>query len=84
MSEIVNLTICFNDGSEKKYTFPRAEDDAFNRGTILDKIVSGQSFVFEIDGDMMIIPASSIKYIKVSPKPVKMPTLVIPNLSEVK
>ena len=84
MSETATLTICFNDGSEKKYTFPRIEGDAYSRGTILDKMVNSESFVLDVDGDMLIIPASSIKYIKVSPKPVKLPTLVIPNLSEVK
>ena len=84
MSETVTTTIYFNDGSVKKFTTQRPEGDDYNRGSLQEKTLNSNSFVLEVDGDMMIIPVSSIKYITVSPKPPTMPPVTIRNYSEIK
>ena len=81
MAEHVTATIHFNDGTSKKYSFPRVDADTNMLGTKINQFLSSNHLVFELDDGVVIIPLSSIKYIEVSPKPIKMPSMFIPNAS---
>ena len=81
MPDKVTLTITFNDGTSKKYSFPRVDADPNMIGTKINELLSSNHVILELDDGIVIIPVSSIKCMEVSPKPLKMPGTVIPNAS---
>jgi hypothetical protein len=81
MSETVTLIIHFNDGTKKTFSFPRVAKDTSNVVTKIDKFLDSPNVILELNRELVIIPTSSIKYIQVSPKPLKLPSTAIPNAS---
>jgi hypothetical protein len=81
MPDKVTLTINFNDGTSNKFSFPRVEAEQSMIGTKINQFLSSNHVIIELDDELVIIPASSIKSMVVSPKPLKMPGTVIPNAS---
>jgi hypothetical protein len=81
MSETVTLTIHFNDGTKKTFSFPRVANDTTSIATKIDKFLDSPNVILELDQELVIIPTSSIKYIQISPKPLKLPSTAIPNAS---
>ncbi len=81
MSETVILNSHFNDGTKKTFSFPRVAKDTTSIGTKIDKFLDSPNVILELNQELVIIPTSSIKYIQVSPKPLKLPSTAIPNAS---
>ena len=81
MPETVILTIHFNDGTKQTFSFPRVAKDTMSLATKIDKFFEAKSVVLELDNELIVIPTSSIKYMQVSPKPLKSPSVAIPNAS---
>ena len=81
MPDKVTLTINFNNGTSKKFSFPRVDVDPHMVGTKINQFLSANHVILELDDGVVIIPVSSIKYMEVSPKPLKMPGTFIPNAS---
>ncbi len=64
----------FVDGTNLKLTWEGQESDPT---TFIGKVrnaIEKDRFVFEADGDLMIIPVQNIKYFKISPGPKALPT----------
>jgi hypothetical protein len=81
MSETVVLTINFKDGTKKSFSFPRLASDTTSVVTKIDKFLDSKNVVLGLEDELIIIPTSSIKYIQISPKPLKLPSMAIPNAS---
>jgi len=81
MSETVILIIHFNDGTKKTFSFPRLAKDTTSIVTKIDKFIDSKNVVLELEDELIIIPTSNIKYIQISPKPLKPPSMAIPNAS---
>ena len=81
MSETVTLIIHFNDGTKKTFSFPRLTEDTTSIVTKIDKFLDSPNIILELEQELVIIPTSSIKYIQISPKPLKLPSMTIPNAS---
>lgn len=83
MSDQVNGTIEFIDGTSLKLVWGRAEvGDPATFMSRVKKAVEKDRFMFEIGGDLMIIPVQSIKHIRLSPSPQAMPKdMMIPGAS---
>ena len=81
MSETVTLIIHFNDGTKKTFSFPRVAKDTANVVTKIDNFLDSPNVILELNRELVIIPTSSIKYIQISPKPLKPPSMAIPNAS---
>ena len=76
MAEDRYAVIHFTDGSSKKIGFPAQSDD-LNVSDRLQKLVNNPSLLIEVEGSLMIIPMTSIKYILSYPSPNILPDSVI-------
>jgi hypothetical protein len=82
MGNNVYGSIYFVDGTSLKLSWERQESDP---STFIGKVrnaIEKDRFIFETDGDLMIIPVQNIKYLKLSPSPKALPKdLVIKGAS---
>ena len=76
MSENRYAVIHFIDGSSKKIEFPAQSDD-INVSDKIQKLINNPSLSIEVEGSLMIIPMTSIKYIQSYPGPNILPDSVI-------
>jgi hypothetical protein len=76
MSDNRYAVIHFTDGSSKKIEFPEQSDD-INVSDKIQKLINNSSLMIEVEGSLMIIPISSIKYIQSYPGPNILPDSVI-------
>ena len=76
MAENRYAVIHFTDGSSKKLEFPAQSDD-LNISDKIQKLVNNPSLSIEVEGSLMIIPMTSIKYIQSYPSPNILPDSVI-------
>ena len=81
MSETVTLIINFNDGTKISFYFPRVTKDTTSIATKIDKFLDSPNIILELEQELIIIPTSNIKYIQITPKPLKSPSMAIPNAS---
>jgi hypothetical protein len=81
MSETVTLIINFNDGTKISFYFPRVTKDTTSIATKIDKFLDSPNIILELEQELIIIPTSNIKYIQITPKPLKLPSMAIPNAS---
>jgi len=70
------LTAHLNDGSKISIVFEQQTGADVMAGRVREAIDAGQ-LAFEADGDLFIVPMTSIKYVQVHPAPEKMPNTVI-------
>lgn len=71
------LTIHFNDGTKMVIDFPRQHSDAQIIASRLKEIMHAKQLMLEVDGTIMAIPLSSVKYIQAYPAPETLPDGVI-------
>ncbi len=77
MAKDLGLTIHFVDGSKVGFSFPKQiTHDELVAGR-LDKLLEKKALVLEVDGALMVIPFSSIKYMQLYAAPPKLPDYVI-------
>ncbi len=74
MSANANLTVHFLDGSRVSYRYPKqAGSDPASIAATVKRAIEAERLVLEVDGDLVVIPIRSVKYIVVSPTPAHLP-----------
>ncbi len=76
MSDKRYAVIHFNDGTKITIDFPKIGED-FNMGEKLLKLVNNQCLLIEVEGSLMTIPMTSIKYVTSYPAPNVLPDITI-------
>jgi hypothetical protein len=78
MTETVYGTFHFTDGTKLTLRWPRqaGSDPAEIAGTVR-KALESDRLMAEVEGRLLIIPVSNVKYIEVSPAPPKLPKGVL-------
>ena len=71
------LTVYFLDGSDMSINFPKQPGNPLLLAKRVQAALDADQFTIEIDGQLMMIPKSSVKYMTVSPVPDEMPETVI-------
>lgn len=71
------LTIVFNDGSKTVIDFPKQVDDPQLVVARLKESIKANQIMLEVDGALMVIPLTSVKYIHAYPAPDKLPETAI-------
>jgi len=78
----VTATFHFSDGSRLVLRWPRQADrDPATLASRLRQALDGNQLAFNVDGDMLIVPMRSVKYVHISPAPPVMPSLVVTEAS---
>jgi hypothetical protein len=80
MAPIVSLTVFFLDGTKATFHYPRQA--GYDPATILSNVkraIDADRVLLEVDGDLLVIPMKSVKYIQVSPAPTRLPSGVLRN-----
>jgi hypothetical protein len=78
MTPLVSLTVFFLDGTKATFRYPR--QSGTDAATILANIkraIDADKLVLEADGDLLVIPFKSVKYVQVSPAPARLPTGIL-------
>jgi hypothetical protein len=78
MSEPVRMTVFFLDGTKASFVYPRqsGKDQAAIVNTV-KKAIDAERLVLEVDGDLVVIPIRSVKYVQVSPAPPHLPSGIL-------
>jgi hypothetical protein len=78
MSEPVRMTVFFLDGTKASFVYPRqsGKDQAAMVNTV-KKAIDAERLVLEVDGDLVVIPIRSVKYVQVSPAPPHLPSGIL-------
>ena len=71
------MTVYFLDGSDMSINFPKQPGNPLLLAKRVQAALDADQFTIEIDGQLMMIPKSSVKYMTVSPVPDEMPETVI-------
>ena len=78
MSAAVSMTVFFLDGTKASFVYPRqAGPDQASIVNNVKKAIESERLVLEVDGDLLIIPIRSVKYIQVSPAPQHLPSGIL-------
>src|SRR5690348_12437976 len=78
----VTATFYFNDGSRLILRWPQKTDrDPATLASRLRQALDGNQLAFSVDGDLLIVPMRSVKYVHISPAPPVMPSLVVTDAS---
>jgi hypothetical protein len=72
------LTMHFMDGTKLLVRYPRqAGTDATTIASAVKRALDADKLVFEVDGDLLIVPTRNIKYLHLTPAPDHLPAGVI-------
>ena len=74
---VKHLYIFFNDGQRMSLSFPTQQEDPLQAIRGLREQMNTPFVSFEVDGDLLMIPRESIKYLQVCPMPAALPELTI-------
>ena len=74
---VKHLYIFFNDGQRMSLSFPTQKEDPLQAIRGLREQMNTPFISFEVDGDLLMIPRESIKYLQVCPMPAALPELTI-------
>ncbi|MNZ20225.1 hypothetical protein D3C78_372790 [compost metagenome] len=77
MKAIKHLYVHFNDGQRMALRFPQQSDDPGEVARGIRKQMESTSISIEVDGDLLIIPRNSIKYLQISPAPMRLPETTV-------
>ncbi|CAE6885341.1 MULTISPECIES: hypothetical protein [Pseudomonas] len=77
MKPLKNLYLYFQDGQRLALRFPQQSDDPVVIARSLRKQLETPMLSIEVDGDLLMIPRESIKYLQISPAPLSLPDPVI-------
>ncbi len=78
---VKHLYIFFNDGQRMSLAFPTQKEDPLQAIRGLREQMNTPFISFGVDGDLLMIPRESIKYIQVCPAPSGLPELTIRGAS---
>jgi len=78
MSAPVKMNVFFLDGSMATFSYPRqsGKDQAAVVAAV-KKAIDSERLVLEADGDLVVIPIRSVKYVRVSPAPPHLPSGIL-------
>jgi len=80
VSALASLTVFFLDGTRVSFRYPKqAGTDAATIAANVKKAIDADKLVLEVDGDLLVIPIKSVKYIQVSPAPAHLPSGILRN-----
>ncbi len=79
MGQRAGLIVRFMDGSKLRVHYPKASGDPAAVAANIRKALEADRLMIEVDGSLLFIPMSSVKYIEVSPAPDVLPATVIRN-----
>lgn len=71
------LTVYFLDGTDMSISFPKQQGNPLLLAKRVQGALDADQFTLEIDGQLMMIPKSSVKYMTLSPVPDELPETVI-------
>ena len=71
------LTLYFLDGTDMSITFPKQPGNPLLLAKRVQAALDADQITLETDGELMMIPKSSIKYMTVSPLPDQLPETTI-------
>ncbi len=71
------LTLYFNDGSDMSIAFPHQGGNPLLLAKRIQAALDADQFTVEVDGELMMVPKSSLKYMTISPVPEELPESVI-------
>jgi hypothetical protein len=72
------LTMHFMDGTKLVVRYPKqAGTDAATIAATVKRALDADKVVFEVDGDLVIVPMRNVKYFHLSPAPDHLPAGVI-------
>ncbi len=78
MSPLVSMTVFFLDGTKATFRYPRQSGtDSSTIASTVKKAIDADKLLLEADGDLLVIPIASVKYIQVSPAPSQLPSGVL-------
>ncbi|MGX5221266.1 MULTISPECIES: hypothetical protein [Pseudomonas] len=77
MKPIKHLYLYFQDGQRLAMRFPQQSADPVEVARGIRKQLESPFLSIEVDGDLLMIPRESIKYLQISPAPVSLPDPVI-------
>ncbi len=77
MQPIKHLYLYFQDGQRLALRFPLQNEDPTLVARALRKQLESPFLSIEVDGDLLLIPRESIKYVQVCPMPVSLPDITI-------
>ena len=72
------MQVFFLDGTSITFEYPRQSgtDQAAIVNTV-KKAIESERLVLEVDGDLVVIPIRSVKYVQVSPAPPHLPSGIL-------
>ncbi|AOE82792.1 hypothetical protein [Pseudomonas sp. TCU-HL1] len=73
MKPIKHLYLYFQDGQRLALRFPQQSADPVEVARSLRRQLESPFLSIEVDGDLLLIPRESIKYLQVSPAPPTLP-----------
>lgn len=71
------LTVYFLDGSDISITFPKQPGNPLLLAKRVQGALDADQFTIEVDGELLMIPKTSVKYMTLSPLPEEMPETII-------
>lgn len=72
------MTVFFLDGTKASFSYPRqAGTDQATIVATVKRAIDSDKLVLEVDGDLLVIPMRSVKYVQVSPAPAHLPSGVL-------
>ncbi|HSC84557.1 MAG TPA: hypothetical protein VLC30_13155 [Pseudomonas sp.] len=77
MKPLKNLYLYFQDGERLALRFPQQSADPTAVAQALRKQLESPFLSIEVDGDLLLIPRESIKYLQICPMPAALPELTI-------
>lgn len=77
MKPIKHLYLHFIDGQRLALRFPQQSDDPVEVARGIRKQLETPFLCIEVDGDLLMIPRESIKYLQISPAPMRMPDTTV-------
>ena len=74
----VTMTVFFLDGTKATFEYPQqAGTDQAAIVANVKKAIESERLVLEVDGDLIVIPIRSVKYVQVSPAPRHLPSGIL-------
>ena len=77
MKPLKHLYLYFQDGQRLALRFPKQSEDPAAVARALRKQLESPFLSIEVDGDLLLIPRDSIKYLQVCPAPPSIPETTI-------
>lgn len=75
---LVRLTVFFLDGTKASFEYPQqAGPDQAAIVANVRKAIESERLVLEVDGDLIIVPIRSVKYVQVTPAPRHLPSGIL-------